>query len=197
MGAPRSLHIAVRIPTRSTVLAHEVAVFLVAEGLERRGVDDPALGGQCLVDGKLRDQGLAGPGWRRDQNRLTAEDPTDGLLLEWVQRERIALAEGIEECLILRARRSRSGRIEDRGRHGHAGLAPLRPVAWRDAAPASACAVIAVPACNVCDTPMGAQVGQGPQAAPPGPVALPPPGGGHGDRGAGSSHARPSLIAWG
>ena len=100
------------------VLPDEVGILLVAQGLQGGGVDDTALCRQGLVDREFRDEGLAGPGRRRDEDRLSALPPADGLLLKGIEREGIPLPKRLEERLVFWARRGRSRNVGERWVHG-------------------------------------------------------------------------------
>ena len=61
---------------------HEVGVLLVGQGLDRRRVERLAPRRQGEVDGELADDGLAGPGGRRDEHAATGLHRLAGLHLE-------------------------------------------------------------------------------------------------------------------
>ena len=80
-------------------LAAEVRVLLVGERLERRGVGDAPAAVERRVDGELRDERLARPGGRRDDDGLARADGGDGAELEVVQEERVAGLEGLDQIV--------------------------------------------------------------------------------------------------
>src|SRR5438445_434617 len=80
-------------------LAAEVRVLLVGERLERRGVGDAPAAVERRVDGELRDERLARPRGRRDDDGLARADGGDGAELEVVQEERVAGLEGLEQIV--------------------------------------------------------------------------------------------------
>ena len=79
------------------VAIDEVAVLLVGQRLDRRGVEALTSALQRQVNGELADHGLAGPGGCGDQHRLAAGERFAGLHLEGVQAEGVALTEPLDE----------------------------------------------------------------------------------------------------
>lgn len=65
----------------------ELSVLLVAQGLDRRGVDHALLVAESRRDGVLGDCGLACRGVRSHEDAFAVVDAVDGFLLERVQRE--------------------------------------------------------------------------------------------------------------
>ncbi len=78
------------------VALHQVAVLLVGQRLDRRGVEALAAGGERQVDGELADDGLAAAGGRGDQDALAALQRLAGLHLEVVEPEVVQLLEAVE-----------------------------------------------------------------------------------------------------
>ena len=73
------------------MLKSELPVLLVAERLDRRGVDDALLVVEGQGDGVLRHHGLTGGGVGGDKDRLVVLYTQDGLGLERVQHEGVGL----------------------------------------------------------------------------------------------------------
>ena len=67
----------------------QIAIFLIRERFDRRGVDDAAGPLECFLDAELGDHRLAGAGRRGDHDRVAGEQRLDGLALELIQRKRI------------------------------------------------------------------------------------------------------------
>lgn len=65
----------------------QVVELLVAEGLNRGGVEDPAALGEAGGDLVLAHERLARASLRRDEHILVAADGGNGVLLEGIQRE--------------------------------------------------------------------------------------------------------------
>lgn len=83
-------HITRHQPDICELLA-ELPVLLVAQGLERGGVDDPLLVAERHGDGVLGDNGLPSRGVRGDEHRLVPLQARDGDALEGVELERVLL----------------------------------------------------------------------------------------------------------
>jgi hypothetical protein len=77
----------------AAVAVDEIGVLLVAERLDRRGVEALAPGGECHVHGELADQGLARPGRRGHQDAVPVLDRTARLDLEVVECELVETGE--------------------------------------------------------------------------------------------------------
>ena len=78
------------------VSGDEIQVLLVAQCLDRRGVEGLEAPDQAQVDGELPHHRLAGTRWGRDEDALASLDGGAGLLLEGIEREVVALAEAGE-----------------------------------------------------------------------------------------------------
>ena len=74
-------------PTSVAVDLPQVAVFLVRERLDRRGVEDPADAAKGVIDAELGDDRLPASGWCGHHHRVAGEQGADRVLLEQVQRE--------------------------------------------------------------------------------------------------------------
>ena len=80
------------------VLALEVAELLVAQRLQRRGVDGLHAGLERLEDGVVGNHRLAGRGRRRHQHAVVGAHLLDRLALEGVEFEGEGLLEGLEQA---------------------------------------------------------------------------------------------------
>ena len=80
-------------------LPAEVRVLLVRQRLERRGVGDAAPARERGVDGELGHEGLPGARGGGDDHRLVVDDGRDGVLLEAIERERVAGLEGLQQVV--------------------------------------------------------------------------------------------------
>lgn len=78
------------------VALDEVAVLLVRQCLDRRGVEALPAAPQREVDGEFADDGLAGSGGSGDQDALARLQGAAGLQLEVVQREVVQLLEAVQ-----------------------------------------------------------------------------------------------------
>ena len=77
-----------------TVAVDEVVVLLVAQGLDRRGVEAGAAVAQRLVDGEFPHHGLTGAGGGAHQDAPARRDRAGGLELEVVEGEGVVGGEG-------------------------------------------------------------------------------------------------------
>ena len=75
----------------------QVGVLLVAQRLDRRGVEALLAQAQGQVDGELADDGLAGAGRGRDEDALAALERLAGTDLERVERELVGRGE-LRQC---------------------------------------------------------------------------------------------------
>ena len=110
-------------PTLSAaVAADQVGVLLVAQGLDRGGVEAllPALQGQ--VDGELADQRLPGAGGRGDQHLVTVLEGGAGAQLELVQLEVVERPELLHGGMLLV--RAEHGILLGRSAHPRPRFAP-------------------------------------------------------------------------
>ena len=71
-----------------TVLGDQIGELLVRQCLDRGGVEALTAGGQCLVDGELADDGLAGPGRCANQHAVPVLQRAAGVDLERIEGER-------------------------------------------------------------------------------------------------------------
>mmetsp|Transcript_99450 Transcript_99450/g.221923 ORF Transcript_99450/g.221923 Transcript_99450/m.221923 type:complete len:239 (-) Transcript_99450:36-752(-) len=85
-------------------LVLQVAVLLIAQSLDRRGVDNPLLVPKCHGDGIFSDHCLSSRGVGSDEDGLVLLQATDCLLLEGIELEAILL----RRCPGCIARRSSS-----------------------------------------------------------------------------------------
>ena len=87
----------------------QIAVLLVRERLDRRGVEDLSPCRQREGDGVLRDDRLTRAGWRGDEHGLTGVERVEGADLKGVEREVVGRAESVSGLghLVLAADRLR------------------------------------------------------------------------------------------
>jgi len=78
-----------------TVRRDEITELLVGQGFQRRRVETLAPGGDRLLDGELRDDGLARSRGRRDEDGSPFVQRLDRPQLEPIERERVARREGL------------------------------------------------------------------------------------------------------
>ena len=120
------------------VPAHQIGVLLVAQRLDRRGVEALSACGQRQVDGELADHRLAGAGRRAHQHAVPVLQCLAGALLKVVERERQLPGEAGQLAAKWRRHRLRAGAGVGTAVGGSIGSTPPIGAAWSSGTSSSA-----------------------------------------------------------